>query len=144
MSAGSHQTCATKIAVATSVMIVTTTANNLPMAISVRRSLEDEIDRLGLGAADGQVLALRAELFLPRRDGVLARREARQGKRPVLARHSAVRGREHHMPAVHPGMDVALDGNELRLLPLRVNRRRPSRSGLVPLGIHLPDRANAV
>src|SRR2546430_12112037 len=40
-----------------------------------------------------------------------------------LTAHRIVWRGEHQMPAVHPGMHVALDGNELRFLPLRVNRR---------------------
>src|SRR5216117_2995116 len=48
------------------------------------------------------------------------------------------------MPAVHPGVDVALDGNELRLLPLGVNRRRPGGLGPVPLGIQLREWVDVV
>src|SRR6266540_6813411 len=144
MSTGSHQVCATKMAVETSVMTVRTMANSLPMAPSVRPGFEHEIHRLGLVAADRHVLALGAELLMPRRYRVFARRQPFDAEGPVLTRYRVVRRSEHRVPAVHPGVDVALDRNEFRLLPLRMNRRRPSGLGPVPLGIQLRERVDVV
>src|SRR6266542_3406220 len=143
MSTGSH-VCATKIAVETSVMIVTTTANSLPMASSVQPGLEHEIDSIGLVAADRHVLGLGAELLVPRSQGVLARRQPLDAERPVFARHRVVRSREHDEPAVHPWMGVALDRNELRFLPCRVDRRRAFGLRPVPLGVQLRERVDVV
>src|SRR5882672_2780726 len=144
MSTGSHQMWLAKIAVETSAMIATTTANNLPMGCSVRPGFEHKIHGLGLAAADGYVLRLGSELFLPRRERVLARREPLQAELAILTRHRIVRGREHQEPAVHPRVHVAFDRNELRLLPRGVDRRGSNGLRLVPLGVYLRERVDVV
>src|SRR5450631_1313841 len=82
------------------------------LLVSLR--LEAKVDRLGFAACDGYVLLLRAVVFMPRGDLILARRQVRQCERAIVLADRVVVGLEHHEPAVHPRMDVALHRNKLR------------------------------
>src|SRR5882672_951187 len=64
--------------------------------------LEREGDVLGFLLADRHGLRLRAELLVPRLDGVGARRQSLQREGPVRRGHGVVGVIEHANPRVHP------------------------------------------
>src|SRR5512141_1491026 len=100
-----------KMVADTIVMIVSSTANNLPTRStsgSVRQRLEDEIRGRGPAFGHRHLLGLRAEPLLPGRDRVFPRRQARQAELAVGAAQGRMRRRKDRKVAVHPGMDVAL------------------------------------
>src|SRR5258707_10315049 len=124
MSGGIHQMCVTKIAVETIVITAISAASSFPIVApprSVRRRLEDEVDRGGLAAGDRHVLGLGAELLMPRREGVLPRRKSREGELAIRSAHRVARRRQHSEVAMHPGVHVALHRNEFGLVVARWN-----------------------
>src|SRR5271156_2617845 len=99
---------------------------------SVRCGGENEIRSLALGSGDGHILRFRTVLFLPGRYGVFPWRQSADAEASIFTSHCVVRSLQHHEVAVHPRMDVALYGDEFRLVPLRINRRRAWGLRLVP------------
>src|SRR5260221_4529364 len=83
-----------------------------PSSVSLR--LEAEVDRLGLAPGDRDFLLLRAVVFMPRGDFIFSRGQVRQRERAIVLADRVMIGLEHHEPAVHPGMDVALHRNKFR------------------------------
>src|SRR2546421_2915521 len=134
MSGGSHHTCNAKIAADANAMSVTTTPNDLPID-SVRARGQYEVGGLGFAAADRNLLAFRPEPFVPRRHRVLAGRQAGQCEGAARVRDREVWRPQHGEIAVHPGVHIAFDRNELRLVPRGPDWRRSLRLRLVPLGI---------
>src|ERR1700722_8413493 len=115
-----------------------------PSDVLVRQRLECEVRRFCLASPYGYFLCLRSVLFLPRRYCVFARSEALQTERTVLSGHRIVRRVQHDEIPMHPRMDVALHGDELRLVVLCVNRKRASRLRLIPFRVHLRQRMDVV
>ena len=82
---------------------------------------------------------------MPCGDGVFTGREIGQCKRTIFfRRYCIVRILQHREVAVHPGMDVALYGNEFRLRELFGEWRCSRRLRLVPLVIYFCQRMDVV
>src|SRR4030088_1756000 len=152
---GGIQWCEMKIAVETIVMIVTMIANSLPTPGSsstprwrlyplIGRRLECEIRLGGSSTGNRDLLRLGAKLFLPCGKGVFAGSQPLQAELAVVIGDGVVRRPEHGEVPVHPGVNVALHRNELRLLISHFDRWRARRLRLVPLGIRLRHRVNVV
>src|SRR5277367_2758426 len=110
----------------------------------IRCGGENEIRSLGLGSGDRHILRFRTVLFLPGRNGVFPWRQPADAEVSIFTGHCVVRSLQHHEVAVHPRMDVALYGDEFRLVPLRIYRRRAWRLRLVPFLICFRQRMDVV
>src|ERR1700682_5313892 len=154
-TSGGIQWYKAKIAAETIVMIVTMIAKSLPTRFSsstparglyrlVGRRLEGEIRLRGSPAGDRDFLCRRTKLFLPRGQRVLSGRQSLQAELAVVIGHRIVRRPEHGEISMHPGMNIALHGNDLRLLISDLDWRGARRLRPVPLGIQLRHRVNVV
>src|SRR5687768_16884289 len=85
--------------ISTAVETATSAANRWS---NISLDLEDEGDALRFLRADGDALRLRAELLVPRFDGVRARRQTGQRERAVSAAHRMERVIEHADVRPHP------------------------------------------
>ena len=65
----------------------------------------------GLLLADGDILRLCTQLFVPRLDDVVARRQRADLECAAAVAHGEVRMIEHAHIGVHPAVHVALEGN---------------------------------
>src|ERR1700741_292499 len=113
-------------------------------ALLVRLRLEGEVHGFGFVAGNGHVLRLSSVILLPGSEGVLARRQIRQRERASIARYRVMGSLEDSQIAVHPGMDVALHGNELLLSKLFRERRSARRLRCIPFAIDLGERVNVM
>src|SRR5690348_9479540 len=90
-------------------------------------SFEREVGRRWFTASHRHFLGLLAVLLLPGRYRVTARRNVLDGVRTVGVSRG-IGTFDDNVPAVHPGMDVALHRNRYFFrLPTRLDGRRPGR-----------------
>src|SRR6266404_3519784 len=170
LSSGIHQVCI-RMGMADPIAISSkTTANNLPMrrllakdsnrgacrplihanrralskTCSIRLGSENEVGGFCFVAADRDFLCLRPVTFMPRSQCVFSGREIGQLEFAGTIRNGVVRSLEHHEPAVHPRMNVALHGDKFWLVVFFADRRRSWWLGLIPFAIDLRQRVNIV
>lgn len=105
---------------------------------------EGEIEREGFAFGNVDFLALRAERFVPGGDDVMARGKVREREMAVVIGDGEMSGFQDNEITLHPGMNVALDGNEF-LVVEGIGKRRGSRQlHLVPFAIDSGQRVNVV
>src|SRR6266851_5313703 len=96
--------------------------------------LKGEIGSSRLAGGNRHFLRLRAVGLLPRSHGVVSGRHVVDGVGAVTI-GGRVRPFYHRMPAMHPGMDVALYFDKLHSFPALLDWRRPRRLRLIPRDI---------
>src|SRR5882724_4534849 len=113
-------------------------------ASSIRLGSENEVGGFCFVAADRDFLCLRPVTFMPRSQCVFSGREIGQLEFAGTIRNGVVRSLEHHEPAAHPRMNVALHGDKFWLVVFFADRRRSWWLGLIPFAIDLRQRVNIV
>src|ERR1700730_6323648 len=88
--------------------------------------LEDKVSLERLALGDGDFLALRAVGFMPCGKCVLPWSKFRKRESAIFSRYRKMARFQHDKISLHPGVDVALYRNELRII-VRVRKGRSSR-----------------
>src|ERR1700737_3254889 len=97
--------------------------------------LKDEVNRERLALGDGDFLALRAVGFMPCRKRIFPWSKFRKRESAIFSRYRKMIRLQHDKISLHPGVDVALYRDELRII-VRVRKGRSSRElNLIPLTI---------
>src|ERR1700726_232687 len=93
--------------------------------------LKGEIPARGFSRCHGHFLRLSTQVFLPSCDRVTSGRNAVNGISAAVV-GGGVWPFHYRVVAVHPGMNVAFNGNHFRCLPALHDRRRSRRLRFVP------------
>lgn len=105
---------------------------------------EGEIEREGFTFGNGNFLSLRAEGLVPGGDDVMARRKIRERELAVFVGDGKMPGFQNDEIALHPGVNVALDGNEF-LMVVGIGKRWSARQlHFVPFAINAGERVDVV
>src|ERR1700694_1323129 len=88
--------------------------------------LKDEVNRERLALGDGDFLALRAVGFMPCGKCVFPWGKFWKRESAILSRYRKMAGLQHDKIRLHPGVDVALYRDELRII-VRVRKGRSPR-----------------
>ena len=105
---------------------------------------ESEIQGLRFAAGDRDVLGLRAVGFLPGGDRIFSWRKIGEAEGTVFAGDREVVGLQDGEIPLHPGMNVALYGNELFVFVGVRESRNTGRLDAVPLAVDFSERMNVV
>ena len=106
--------------------------------------LKGEIHFFRFLAGDGDVGGLRTVDLVPGGDFVVSRWQIGERKAAILFADVVVVGLENHDIGPHPGMDVALYGDEFGVLVFCGTRGSAGRLRFVPLAIRFRDGMNIV
>jgi hypothetical protein len=105
---------------------------------------EGEIERKGFAFGNGDFLGLRAQGFVPCSNNVMACGKIRKREMALVIGDGKMSGFQDNEITLHPGMNIALDGNEF-LVVIGIGKRRGARQlHFVPFAIDTGERMDVV
>ena len=112
--------------------------------LALRFGGEPEIEGKRFAGVQSDLLALGAVSFMPRGDDIMAWGEVGKREAAVLTGNGEMAGLQDDEVAFHPGVNIALDMDELFVIVGIGEGRSAGRLHLVPLAVDLGERVNVV